>query len=74
MFWRLQIQKLNSTELHDIAPSWVQEPNGRGTGKSVPPMKDAQLKRTFRDLENHIQLLFYFVIMCDYRDPSVSLP
>lgn len=30
MFWRLQVPQLNHTQLHDIAPAWVQEPNGRG--------------------------------------------
>ena len=30
MFGHLQVKRPNSSELNDIAPSWVQEPNGRG--------------------------------------------
>lgn len=72
MFWRLQIPKLNDTQLNDIAPAWVQEPNGRGMEDIFAPSGAVSLKRVFRNMENHIQLLFYFVIVCCYRDPSVS--
>ncbi|KAI4094783.1 MAG: hypothetical protein LQ344_002029 [Seirophora lacunosa] len=70
MFWRLQIPKLNDTQLNDIAPAWVQEPNGRGMEDIFAPSGPVSLKRVFRNMENHIQLLFYFVIVCCYRDPS----
>lgn len=47
MFWRLQIPKLNDTQLNDIAPAWVQEPNGRGMEDIFAPSGAVSLKRIF---------------------------
>ena len=42
---------LNSTELNDIAPAWVNEPNGRGLHSSST--EDLIKLKVLRNMENH---------------------